>query len=25
VRDPQRLTGVPLAKLQSRFDQATGR
>lgn len=25
VRDPQRLTGPALAKLQSRFDEATGR
>ncbi len=25
VRDPNRLTGPPLAKMQSRFDEATGR
>ena len=24
VRDPNHLTGPPLAKVQSRFDQATG-
>jgi uncharacterized protein (TIGR02598 family) len=25
IRDLQKLTGIPLAKLQSRFDEATGR